>query len=220
MTGEVSQEVLDAARALVAEGLVVGTAGNVSARAEDRFVITPSAIEPALLTADAMAVLDQDGAQVGGGYGKSSEWRLHVAIYASRPDVGAIVHMHSPAATALAVLREPILPIHYAVCQLAPAGVVPVAPYRTYGTAELAEVTRRTLGDAHAVLMANHGSVVVGPSLAGALMRARLLEWLSRLYLTARTAGNPHVLSAAELAAAREALFTYRPEPVAPSGSD
>jgi L-fuculose-phosphate aldolase len=212
-----AQAVVDAARALAAEGLVVGTAGNVSARAADKVFITPSAIDPALMAVENIATVDLDGRQVAGLLKRSSEWRLHLAIYAARPDVAAVVHMHSPAATALAVLREPIPPIHYAVCQLAPSGVVPVAPYRTFGTADLADVTRRTLGDAHAVLMANHGAVLVGSSVVEALARARLLEWLSALYLAARTAGHPHVLSAADLAAAREALDAYHPDPAAPT---
>lgn len=204
-------DLAEAAQQLAREGLVVGTAGNVSVRTRAGLVITPSAVPYEQLTSAHLAALDAVGVQVGGTHRKSSEWRLHLALYQARGGVQAVVHTHSAAATALAVLRRPIPPIHYAMHQL--GGEVPVAPYATFGTAELAEGVVAALGAGHAALMANHGAVVVGESLAAALERARLLEWVCRVYLHALSGGTPHVLSPSEMAAAAERLQSYRPAP-------
>lgn len=196
---------------LAREGLVVGTAGNVSGRTQEGFVITPSAVPYEQLTAAEVAHLDPAGVQVGGTHRKSSEWRLHAALYQARADVQAVVHTHSVAATALAVLRRPIPPIHYAMHQL--GGAVPVAPYATFGTAALAESVAEALGSGCAALMASHGAVVVGESLEVALERARLLEWVSRVYLEALSAGTPQILSPSDMEAAGQRYQTYRPGP-------
>ena len=200
---------VEAARQLARDGLVVGTAGNVSTRAPRGLVITPSAVPADEMTTEQLAVLDEDGGQVGGTHRRSSEWRLHLGVYRARPDVGAIVHTHSAAATTLAVLRLPLPPIHYALHQL--GGEVRVAPYATFGSAELAKHTAATLGASHAVLLANHGAVVVGPDLPTALERARLLEWLCRVYLDALRAGSPHLLTPSEMADAGARMADYRP---------
>lgn len=202
---------VEAARQLARDGLVVGTAGNVSVRTTAGLVITPTAVPADAMTAEQLAVLDREGGQVGGTHRRSSEWRMHLAIYQARPDVEAIVHTHSVAATALAVLRIPIPAIHYALHQL--GGEVPVAPYATFGSAELAQHAAVTLGTGHAVLLANHGAVAVGPNLSTALERARLLEWLGRVYLEALHAGRPHILTAREMADAGERMADYRPSP-------
>ncbi len=200
---------VDAARQLVRDGLVVGTAGNVSVRTSQGLVITPTAVPADELSPEQLAVLDDEGGQVGGTHRRSSEWRLHLAIYQARPDVGAVVHTHSVAATALSVLRRPLPPIHYALHQL--GGEVRVAPYATFGSAELAQHTATTLGTAHAVLLANHGAVAVGPDLPTALERARLVEWLGRVYLEVLKTGPPHVLTPDEMAAAGDRFQEYRP---------
>ncbi len=200
---------VEATRQLVHDGLVVGTAGNVSVRVPDGLVITPTAVPADEMAPEQLAVLDAEGGQVGGTHRRSSEWRLHLAIYQARPDVGAVVHTHSVAATALAVLRLPLPPIHYAMHQL--GGEVRVAPYATFGSVELAQEAAAALKAAHAVLLANHGAVAVGPDLPTALERARLLEWLCRVYLEARQGGTPHVLTPTEMAAAAERFQDYRP---------
>ncbi|MDA8200986.1 MAG: class II aldolase/adducin family protein [Thermaerobacter sp.] len=200
---------VEAARQLVREGLVVGTAGNVSVRTSMGLIITPTAVPADELIPEQLAVLDDEGGQVGGTHRRSSEWRLHLAIYHARPDVGAVVHTHSVAATTLAVLRIPIPPIHYALHEL--GGEVRVAPYATFGSAELAQNTAATLGIAHAVLLANHGAVAVGPDLPTALERARLVEWLGRVYLEVLRTGSPHVLTPDEMAAAGDRFQDYRP---------
>jgi len=204
-----AETVMACVRELLAAGLLgeIGTAGNISVRTPHGFCITPTAVPYRQLDPEQLAVLDQQGEQVGGTRQKSSEWRLHTAIYARRPDIGAIVHLHSPAATALACRRQPLPAIHYAIEQL--GGPVPVAPYQTFGSAALADATARVLGNGFAVLMANHGAVVAAPTAQGAVDRAVALEWLCQVYLLAASGGAPVVLSDQEREEARRAWAGY-----------
>jgi L-fuculose-phosphate aldolase len=188
------EQVAAASRRLAAEGLVLGTAGNVSARAGGHVAITPTGAELASLTADDVTVVALNGAVVAGTLAPTSEVDLHLGVY-RRYDAGAVVHTHAPMATAVACVLEDELPcVHYAM--LALGGSVPVAPYRTFGTAELAEVVLDALEGKTAALMANHGAIVWAADVDKAVEQSLLLEWACGVYWRAAQVGTPRALSA------------------------
>ena len=132
---------------------------------------------------------------------------MHLMMYRIRPDVGGIVHTHAPYATALAVLGLPIPAVHYEIALLA-VDQIPVVPYATYGTADLAEHVRAAIGDAHAALLANHGTIALGPTLAAAATFTQILEFLATLYYRARLLGDPVILPREEILRVRDKLIT------------
>jgi L-fuculose-phosphate aldolase len=204
LLGQVRQELLSAAVAMHRQGLNVGTAGNLSARLRDGFVITPTAIPyPDLAAADLVEV-EWDG-RPRGRRAPSSEWRMHLAIYQARDDAGAIVHAHSQFATSLACLRRTIPAFHYYIA-LAGGDDIRCAPYATYGSAELAAHAVEALRGRRACLLANHGMIAIGPSIGGALALALEVENLAAQYWRTIAVGEPALLDAAEMARVREKL--------------
>jgi L-fuculose-phosphate aldolase len=201
------EEVAAAARRLAAAGLVLGTAGNVSARAGELVAITPTGAALGELEAESITVVDRRGAVQAGALAPTSELELHLGVYA-RYDAGAVVHTHSPFATSVACAREELPCVHYGMLML--GGAVRVAPYRTFGTPELAAVTLDALEGKTAALMANHGAITYGATVAQALDGAFLLEWASEVYWRASALGEPRVLDAAEQQAAVEAALSRR----------
>jgi L-fuculose-phosphate aldolase len=195
-------------------GLVVGTAGNVSVREGDLVAVSPSGLRYADLTPELVGVHRLDGAAVEAPLAPSSELPLHLAIYAARPAAGAIVHTHSPAATALSALVDEVPAVHYYVAMFG-GPTVPVAPYATYGTDELARNVVHALRDRTACLMGNHGAVTVGPDLVTAQDKSTYLEWLCDVYLRASSAGTPRLLPAAEIAAVAVKMTGYGQSPPA-----
>jgi L-fuculose-phosphate aldolase len=198
-------------RDLSRTGLVVGTAGNVSVREGDLVAVTPSGVRYGELTPELVGVHQLDGAAVEAPLAPTSELPLHLAIYAARPETGAVVHTHSPAATALSALVDEVPPVHYYTAMF--GGPVLVAPYATYGTQELADNTVRALRDRTACLMGNHGAVTVGPDLVTAHEKCVYLEWLCDVYLRAASAGTPRLLPPAEIAAVAVKLAGYGQRP-------
>ncbi len=195
----------DAYRRLGAAGLIAGSSGNVSLRTPDGMLISPTGTTPERITPEAIVAMPLDAPAPGA----SSEWALHGAIYAARPELHAIVHTHADACTALACLAEPLPPFHYAV--LAFGGPdVRCAPYTTFGTPELATLAVAALDARTACLLANHGMITVGPTLDAAEAAAHELERLARQFLSARAAGRPRLLTSAEIAAALDRFRTYR----------
>jgi L-fuculose-phosphate aldolase len=179
------RHVLQAGRALAAEGLVVGSTGNASARLDDGLIITPTRVRYPRMTRRDLVHLTLDGRRVRGRRAPSTEIPLHLAIYLGRPDVGAIVHTHSPHATAWSFLDAPLEPATEEVAYFA------IGPVRTSipapsGTPELAVAAARTLADGAAVLLGGHGVIAVGATLDDALDVARAVEhqahvaWLLR----------------------------------------
>jgi L-fuculose-phosphate aldolase len=189
------EAVAAAARRLATEGLVLGTAGNVSARAGDLVAVTPTGAVLAELEADQIVVVDLDGRTTHGGYAPTSEIELHLGAY-RRHRAGAVVHAHSPVGTALACVLDELPLIHYQM--LALGGPVRVAPYATFGTPELAELTLDALEGRTAALMANHGMIAIGPDLDAAVANALLLEWAAELYWRAAAIGRPRTLDAGQ----------------------
>jgi L-fuculose-phosphate aldolase len=183
--------VAGAARRLAAEGLVTGTAGNVSERNGTLIAVTPTGADLATLTKDDVAVVDLDGEHVDGDLQATSELGLHLGVY-RRYDAGAVVHTHAPFATAIACVLGELPIVHYQM--LALGGPIRVAPYATFGTSELAELTLEALEGRSAALMANHGAITHGPDLDVAMQQSALLEWACSLYWRARAIGEPRTL--------------------------
>ena len=195
---EARKGVAEVSRRLASSGMVPATAGNVSVRVGDLVAITPTGASLAELTGAQVAVVDLDGRLVQGGLEPSSELPLHLGIYRQH-DAGAIVHTHAPACTAVASVRDELPCIHYAM--LGFGGAVPVAPYATYGSAELAANVVAALAGRSATLMASHGAITYGPTLAKAFEAMELLEWACDLYLRTLPLGEPRILTAAQTAA-------------------
>ena len=195
------EAVAAAARRLAAEGLVTGTAGNVSVRAGDRVAVTPTGARLAELAAEHVAVVDLAGHRLDGPLAPTSERGLHLAVHVRRGD-GAVAHTHAPVATALACVLDELPVIHYAALEL--GGPVRVAPYATYGTAELAASVLTALEGRCAALMANHGTVTAGRDADHAVELSLLLEWACALHWRASALGTPRVMSAEQQQAVRD----------------
>jgi len=205
---EICREVIETARAIEPAGLGVCTAGNVSARSDGGFLITPSGVSYTDLSAADLVELGPDGKSLAGKLKPSSEWRLHAAVYAAREDAAAIVHVHSPWATALACARRDIPAFHYMVAR-AGGDSVRCAAYATFGSAELAGNAVAALADRRACLLANHGMVALGAALRPAFDLAREVEELAKQYLLCRLAGEPVLLDAAEMRTNLEQFKSY-----------
>jgi len=182
------EQVAAACRRLAAEGLVIGTAGNVSVRSGDHVAISATGAVLGQATAAEVTVVDLDGGVVGGELEPTSELDLHLGVY-RRYDAGAVVHTHAPMATALACVLDDELPcVHYQMLLL--GGPVRVARYATFGTPELAESVIEALDGRTAALMANHGAIAYAPDLAAAVEHSLLLEWACTVYWRARVLGD------------------------------
>jgi L-fuculose-phosphate aldolase len=196
------EQVASAARRLAAEKLVAGTSGNISARRDDRIAITPTGGVLADLDADHLSVVDLEGQIVDGDLEPTSELYLHLSVY-RRYGTGAVVHTHAPVATALSCVLDELPCIHYEMLLL--GGSVRVAPYRTFGTPELAQAVVEALDGRTAALMSNHGAITHGADVDAAVRATELLEWAAGVYWRATLVGKPRVLGSDELQAVVEA---------------
>jgi L-fuculose-phosphate aldolase len=188
---------------LLADGLAIGSAGNMSVRAGDAVAITPSGISYAEMRPEDVCVVALDGTELANRETPSSETPMHLAIYAAT-NATAVVHTHSPEVIALSAARDELPAIHYAITGL--GGPVRVAPYVRFGSDKLAAAAVGALNGRSAVILRNHGAVTYGRDLAQAYDRALLLEWLAGIHrlawsLAAAGAGAPapRILTAAEL---------------------
>ncbi len=181
-------EIVRYAQALRPDGLVVGTSGNLSIRAGDLVVATPSGLDYDALTPELVCVCDLDGNLLDGPLEPTSEMPLHLSLYRTT-EHRAVVHTHSTAATAVSLLVDTLPSIHYLVALF--GGTVRVAPYATYGSPELAASATAALEGRTGCLLANHGTVTVAPSLQKAYTLNLYLEWLCEVWLRATTAAAP-----------------------------
>ncbi len=187
----IRQEVLDAAKGMLACGLVEGTAGNVSARLDgDRVVMTPSSVDYDEMRLDDLVVTDMDANVLDGSRPPTSEKALHLACLRAHADIGAVMHCHALYASMFAINHQPI-PCVVEEFDVYVGGEVPVAEYRLTGSSELSEEASRWLADRGAVLMANHGLLCVGKHPADALKVARLVERTAQLVWGAKLLGTP-----------------------------
>ncbi|GAB4167134.1 MAG: class II aldolase/adducin family protein [Rhodocyclaceae bacterium] len=204
---ELRARIIATARAMNAQGLNRGAAGNVSARSGGGFLITPTGMAyDELVPADVVAMA-ADGSHRGARR-PSSEWRLHRDLYAARAEAGAIVHAHAPFATALACLGREIPPFHYMIARFG-GSTVRCAAYATFGTQELSDHALRALEGRCACLLANHGLLVFGRDLRHALDLAIELETLCEQYLRAAQLGQPRLLEEEEMRRVLEKFATY-----------
>lgn len=189
------------AQRLDALGFMPSKSGNVSARIEGGFRITPSGLPYAALSGEALVDVALDGTVLAGTRRPSSEWRLHADIYAARAEVLAIVHTHSPRATALSCARRGLPAFHYMIA-LGGGDDIPCSAYATFGTQDLALAAVVALEGRRACLLANHGVVALGTTLAAAETLARDVENLAGEYLDLLAAGlEPVLLTPAEMLA-------------------
>ncbi len=193
-----------------ASGLNQGTSGNISVRHGDRMLITPSAIAYADMTPDMIASMPLEGA-----YGTwegpkkpSTEWRFHLDILRSRPEVNAVVHTHATFCTILSIARKPIPACHYMIAAFG-GNDVRVCDYARYGTQELSENVLSALKDRSACLMANHGMLATGSSLEKAMWAAVELETIARQYYHALLIGGPAILPEQEIEEVRQGFSSY-----------
>jgi len=195
------------ARRMNATGLNQGTSGNLSLRVDGGFLVTPTGMDYEALEPEDIVFMRMDGSHEGRRR-PSSEWRFHRDILAARPEVGAVLHAHAMFCTTLACLHRGIPSFHYMV---AVAGGVDIrcAPYATFGTEELSRHAVTALEGRKACLLANHGLIAVGTSLADALKRAVEVETLAAMYWRALQVGEPVLLSEAEMAVVLEKFKTY-----------
>lgn len=190
-------------------GINNGASGNVSARVEGGFLVTPSGIPYEALEPGDIVHVGANG-HATGHREPSTEWRFHHDIYASRPEAGAVVHTHSAFATTLACLERGIPAFHYEVA-FAGGKDIRCAPYRTFGTQALSDAALAALEGRRACLLAHHGVIAFGTDLDDALRLADKVEALARLYWQAIQVAEPTVLDEAEMARVLERFRHYGP---------
>lgn len=207
--GTIRTDIVAAMRDLLTLGLSQGTSGNVSVRAGDGFLVTPSGIPAETLRPEDIVAMQFDG-----GFthplAPSSEWHFHRDILVARPDVNAVVHAHPTHCTAFAICGRDIPAVHY---MIAAAGgpTVRCAPYAPYGTEALSAAALTALEGRMACLLANHGMIAIGSDLRKALWLAVEVEALCRQYAVALQVGNPVVLPDDEIWRTVERFKSYGP---------
>jgi L-fuculose-phosphate aldolase len=208
--------IAEAGRELEAARLVQGTAGNLSVRdpSSGSIAITPSGIPYRLIQPADVLLISAAGDLEDGVHRPSSELDMHLALYRARPDVGAVVHTHSPWATTWAVLGHEIPAVHYAIAPMGDA--LRVAPYATYGTPELAANVVGTLGADYGVLLASHGVVTVGADLDAAAHNTIQVEFLAEVLWKATQVGDPVILPPEELERVRAQTVSKRSQAPSP----
>lgn len=194
------QDVVRAARALSSEGFAAGTGGNVSVRCGELVAVTPTGAALESIRAADVVIVDGEGAVVAGDLQPTSELALHLGAIRR---AGAVAHLHPRFATVLACVVEEVPCLHSEMLEL--GGPVRVAPYRTFGTEELAEVTLAALEGRRAALMSNHGALVVGDDVDHLVRLARCLEAACELYWRAAVLGAPRCLDEVQRAEHLEA---------------
>ena len=204
------EALVDYGKKLSLEGLCPGTSGNLSVYDPDSglMAITPSGLNYFETCPEDIVITDLSGNIADGGRRPSSELNLHAAFYRAKPEARSVVHTHSVFCTTLGILGEPIRAVHFMI-GAANSREIPLAPYVTFGTQELAETAVRFCGGSKAVLLANHGLVTCGGSLADAFELAVTLEYVAQLQYRARCAGSPNVLDDEQVDAAIERFRSY-----------
>lgn len=201
--------VIEAARRTVGLGLTHGTSGNVSCRIPGGMLITPTGMPyDSLEPADVVAIGLDGVAEAGERRRSSSEWRMHAGLYRARPDVGAVVHGHSPAATAVACLGRDLPPFHYMIA-VAGGDSVRCAGYALFGTEALADLAVAAMIDRWACLLARHGLLAAGPTLERAVAVAAEVEFLAGVYLQLLPLGEPARLDPDQVGAVIDRFRSY-----------
>ena len=189
---KLKMEIVEAGKRMLHKGLVIGASGNISIRisGEDKIVITPSQIKYDKIGVNDIVVVDFKKNVLEGDRSPSVETGMHIGVYETRPDVGAIVHTHSVYASAIASLGKKIPPFLDDIVLML-GGEIEVAEYGMPGSKELAENAVRALGKKNAVLLANHGSLSCGKDLEGAFVNAELVERVAKIFILSSLLGKP-----------------------------
>jgi len=205
------REVVETCLFMQSNGLIVGTAGNVSIRVDDKVAISPSGVPYETMTAEDVVVFSMDGERVDGILEPSSELPLHLSVYRETA-AKAITHNHAPASTALGLVVDEIPPSHYYSAML--GGIIRVAPYAEFGTDELARNVTDALRGRSGALMKNHGAITIGPTVKKAAGLLPILEYVCEIHLRAMATGAPiALLSPEQMADAKAAIADYGKQP-------
>lgn len=205
------RDVVETCLFMQSNGLIVGTAGNVSIRVDDKIAISPSGVPYETMTAEDVVVFSMDGERVDGVLEPSSELPLHLSVYRETA-AKAITHNHAPASTALGLVVDEIPPSHYYSAML--GGIIRVAPYAEFGTDELARNVTDALKDRSGALMKNHGAITIGPTVKKAAGLLPILEYVCEIHLRAMATGAPvALLSPEQMADAKAAITDYGKQP-------
>lgn len=196
---ESRRSIVAACREMTALGINQGTSGNISVRTQDGILLTPSGLAYDRMEPEDIVFMDWDGAWTAReGNVPSTEWRFHLAILLSKPEVGAVVHAHPIFCTIVAIMNRSIPAIHYMIAA-AGGNDVPCAPYFQYGTDELSRAALDALHDRKACLLAHHGLIATGPDLRKAMWLAVEVEVLAKQYHGCLQLGEPPLLPDAEI---------------------
>lgn len=205
------RDVVETCLFMQSNGLIVGTAGNVSIRVDDKIAISPSGVPYETMTAEDVVVFSMDGERVDGVLEPSSELPLHLSVYRETA-AKAITHNHAPASTALGLVVDEIPPSHYYSAML--GGIIRVAPYAEFGTDELARNVTDALKGRSGALMKNHGAITIGPTVKKAAGLLPILEYVCEIHLRAMATGAPvALLSPKQMADAKAAIADYGKQP-------
>lgn len=205
------RDVVETCLFMQSNGLIVGTAGNVSIRVDDKVAISPSGVPYETMTAKDVVVFSMDGERVDGVLEPSSELPLHLSVYRETA-AKAITHNHAPASTALGLVVDEIPPSHYYSAML--GGIIRVAPYAEFGTDELARNVTDALKGRSGALMKNHGAITIGPTVKKAAGLLPILEYVCEIHLRAMATGAPvALLSPEQMADAKAAIADYGKQP-------
>jgi len=204
---QLRQQMLDVSRDLVRLGLNRGTSGNVGARCGEYFLVTPSGVPADEMSVDEMVKMDFSGNAIGPGK-PSSEWRFHLDILKGKPEVNAVVHVHSMFATTLACLRMEVPAFHYMI-SVAGGDSIRCAPYALFGSQALSDAALSALIDRKACLLANHGMIAVGETLKKALSITVEVETLCEQYWRTLQIDQPFILSPSEMSEVQDKFKGY-----------
>ncbi len=204
-------EVVRVVRELDASGLNRGSSGNVSARFGAGMLVTPSGVRGADLAPEMLAYMPLEGESWTGPMKPSSEWRFHRDLYRARAGFQAVVHSHAPFSTILSIARKPIPAVHYMMAAFG-GPEIRCSDYATFGTAALSDAVVAAMDGRAGCLMANHGMVVGGPTLARAAWLAHELEALAHQYYHVLQIGGGVILTETELAEAAAGFAGYGPK--------
>lgn len=199
---------LHTSRRMVELGLNRGTAGNASVRCGDDILITPSAIPVAEMSEHDLVLVARDG-KVLQGRKPSSEWRFHCDILNARPEIGAVLHMHSTYATTMACLGRDVPAVHYHIA-IAGGDTIRCTPYTIFGEQNLSDFALDALQGRKACLLGNHGMIALGRDLDDALSVAQEVEFLCEIYWRALSVGEPKILSMQQMRAVQEKFVEYK----------
>lgn len=205
---QLRQQLLDTSRRLVELGLNRGTAGNASVRCGENILITPSALPVSEMTETDLVLLDKEG-KVLQGRKPSSEWRFHCDILNARPEIGAVLHMHSTYATTIACLGKDVPAVHYHIA-IAGGDNIRCTPYTIFGEQNLSDLALEALHERKACLLGNHGMIALGKDLNEALSVAQEVEFLCEIYWRTLAVGEPQILSTSQMHAVQAKFVEYK----------